>query len=176
VIVGSSYFVTVTTPGGTSAFSAVFTYKSDPASRRGTLGRRDGWFGHRPQHRDHRRNWFLVHQQLNSTLVYFCPTGGGACIASPSNVMSGGVVTTNGSPYQSLTALSPTVGPRAVQGTYEIQVEVNGQRSNLTSQAAAGSGFSPRSSLQRAGANRDRRDAYSPGNGGRRRLHHDQRL
>jgi len=142
VIVGSSYFVTVTTPGGTSAFSAVFTYNPTQPVVAGLSGAVTGGSVTGLSTVTIEGTGFWSTSNSTSTLVYFCPTGGGACIASPSNVMSGGVVTTNGSPYQSLTALSPTVGPSG-QGTYEIQVEVNGQRSNLTSQAAAGSGFSP---------------------------------
>jgi len=142
VIVGSSYFVTVTTPSGTSAYSAVFTYNPAQPVVAGLSGAVTGGSVTGGNTVTIEGTGFWSASSASSTLVYFCPTAGGGCIASPSNTMSGGVVTTNGSPYQSLTALSPPVGPSG-QGTYEIQVEVNGQRSNLTSQAAAGSGFSP---------------------------------
>ena len=67
--------------------------------------------------------------------VFFCPTGGGSCIASPSNTSSGVTVSApSGSTPAEITALSPAVGPSGV-GTYDVQVEVNNVYSALTSTA-----------------------------------------
>ena len=106
VIVGSSYFVTVTTPSGTSAYSAVFTYNAVQPVVAGLSGAVTGGSvtGGNTVTIEGTGFWS---SGSSAPLVYFCPTGGGGCTASPSNTMTGGVVTTNGSPYQSVTALSP---------------------------------------------------------------------
>jgi hypothetical protein len=141
VIVGSSYFVTVTTPSGTSAYSAVFTFTPGKPVVAGLSGAVTGGSVTGGNAVTIEGTGFWSAGSLAPALVSFCPTtGGGLCQASPSNQTSG-VVVTNGSPYQTITALSPPVGPSG-QGTYEIRIEVNGQQSDLTSQAAAGSGLS----------------------------------
>jgi hypothetical protein len=140
VIMGSTYFVTVTTPGGTSAFSAVFTYNPVQPVVAGLSGAVTGGSVTGGNTVTIEGTGFWSASSGSPALVYFCPeTGGGGCTPSPSNAGSG-VVTTNGSPYQSITALSPPVGPSG-QGTYYVQVVVNNQKSPLTSQAAAGSGL-----------------------------------
>jgi IPT/TIG domain len=142
VINGATYFVTVTTPGGTSAFStsAVFSYSTSKPVVAGLGGAVTGGSVTGGNTVTIEGTGFWSAGSSAPALVSFCPTSGGTCQASPSNSTSG-VVVTNGSPYQTITALSPSVGPSGV-GTYQIRVEVNGQQSDLTSVAAAGSGLS----------------------------------
>jgi hypothetical protein len=140
VLTGSTYFVTVTTPGGTSAFSAVFTYNAVTPVVAGLSGSVTGGSvtGGNTVTIEGTGFWSL--SAANPAQVFFCPTGGGSCTASPSNASSG-VVISSGSPYESISALSPPVGPSG-QGTYFLQVEVNGKYSALTGTAASGSGLS----------------------------------
>ena len=141
VISGAYYFVTVTTPGGTSAYSAVFQYNPDIPVVAGLAGAVTGGSVTGGNTVTIEGTGFWSAGSSAPALVYFCPTsGGGGCQPSLSNTGSG-VTVTNGSPYQTITALSPSVGPSGV-GAYDIQVEVNGKRSALTSVAAAGSGLS----------------------------------
>ena len=140
VISSQTYFVTVTNPGGTSAYSAVFTYNPGKPVVAGLAGAVNGGSVTGGNTVTIEGTGFWSAGNSAPALVYFCATSNGACTASPSNTGSG-VVVTNGTPYQTITALSPAVGPSG-QGTYQIQVEVNGQRSDLTSVAATGSGLS----------------------------------
>jgi hypothetical protein len=140
VIMGSTYFVTVTTPSGTSAFSSVFTYNPVQPVVAGLSGAVTGGSVTGGSTVTIEGTGFWSASSGSPALVYFCPTGGGGCTPSPSNATSG-VVTTSGSPYESITALSPPVGPSG-QGTYYVQVVVNNQSSALTNQAASGSGLS----------------------------------
>jgi hypothetical protein len=140
VISGQTYFVTVTTPSGTSAYSAVFTFNPGKPIVAGLAGAVNGGSVTGGNTVTIEGTGFWAAGSSAPALVYFCPTAGGGCTGSTSNTGSG-VVVTNGTPYQTITALSPPVGPSG-QGTYQIQVEVNGQRSDLTSVAATGSGLS----------------------------------
>lgn len=140
VLTGTTYFVTVTTPGGTSAFSAVFTYNPATPVVAGLSGAVTGGSVTGDNTVTIEGTGFWSASSANPAQVFFCPTGGGSCTASPSNATSG-VVVSGGSPYETITALSPTVGPNG-QGTYYLEVEVNGLTSALTSQAAPGSGLS----------------------------------
>jgi hypothetical protein len=75
--------------------------------------------------------------------VFFCTTGGLVCTASPSNTTDGVIVTApqSGSPYATVQAQSPPVGPGGV-GSYYVQVQSNNQ-SSAFSNVATGAGLSP---------------------------------
>ncbi len=143
---GTTYFVTVTTPGGTSAYSAVFTYSATtPPVVAGLAGAVTGGSVTGGNTVSIEGTGFWSPNSNFPAQVFFCPvTGGGACIASPSNANSGITVSPpqSGSPYETITALSPLVGPNGT-GQYYIQVEVDNLFSALTASAAPNSGLSP---------------------------------
>ena len=145
VQIGTTYFVTVTTPGGTSAFSSVFTYNPPTPVVAGLSGTVTGGSVTGDSTVSIEGTGFWGSDSNHPPLVYFCPeTGGGGCLASPSNLSSGITVSApqGSSPYETITALSPPVGPNGT-GLYYIKVEVNNAASALTGTAAAGSGLSP---------------------------------
>ena len=135
VVSGSTYFVTVTTPGGTSAFSSVFTYQTVPPVVTGLAGSVTGGSVTGGSTVTIEGTGFWAPSTGFPAQVFFCPTGGGSCIASPSNTSSGVTVSApSGSTPAEITALSPAVGPSGV-GTYYVQVEVDNVYSALTSAA-----------------------------------------
>ena len=131
VLSAGSYFVTVTTPGGTSAFSAIFTYNAVTPFVAGLVGSVTGGSvtGGNTVTIEGTGFWAT---SAAPAQVFFCPTGGGSCVASPSNTTNGVVISLpqGTSPYETITAQSPAVGPSGV-GTYYVQVEVNNLFSQL---------------------------------------------
>ena len=142
VVSGAFYFVTVTTPSGTSAFSAVFTYNPVRPVVAGLGGSVTGGSVTGGNTVTIEGTNFWAPNSGFPVQVFFCPTVGGSCIASPSNTTNGVVVSPpqSGSQYATITAQSPAVGPSGV-GTYDVQVEVDNLYSTLTSVAASGSGL-----------------------------------
>ena len=126
VLSGTTYFVTVTTPGGTSAFSAVFSYNTPTVptptvvelSGSVTTGSITGGSTVTVLGTN-----FWAPTVTDTVLVKFCPVLGGTCQASPSNTTSGVVVSLpqGGSPYESVSALSPPVSSPAA---YYVVVQV----------------------------------------------------
>jgi hypothetical protein len=142
---GTTYFVTVTTPGGTSAFSAVFTYNAVTPFVAGLSGAVTGGSVTGGNTVSIEGTGFWSPNSNFPAQVFFCPqTGGGACIASPSNANSGITISPpqTGSPYETITALSPAVGPNGT-GLYNVVVEADNLFSAQTTVAAPGSGLSP---------------------------------
>ncbi|MFZ0249039.1 MAG: IPT/TIG domain-containing protein, partial [Acidimicrobiales bacterium] len=131
VLSGTTYFVTVTTPGGTSAFSAVFSYNTPTVptptvaglSGSVTSGSITGYSTVTVLGTN-----FWAPNIATTVLVSFCPVAGGTCQSSPSNGTSGVVVSLpeTGSPYESVSALSPPVSAPAA---YYVEVEVNNVKS-----------------------------------------------
>jgi hypothetical protein len=142
---GTTYFVTATTPGGTSAFSAVFTYTPVTPVVAGLSGAVTGGSVTGGNTVSIEGTGFWSPNSNFPAQVFFCPqVGGGSCLASPSNSSSGVSISPpqSGSPYETITALSPAVGPNG-QGLYNIVVEVDNQFSAQTTTAAANSGLAP---------------------------------
>jgi len=142
VVSGASYFVTVTTPGGTSAFTAVFTYTlGTPPTVAGLAGSVTGGSVTGGNTVTIEGANFWAPSSGLPVLVFFCPDlTGNSCIASPSNTNDGVVVSPpqSGSSYATITALSPPVGGA---GTYYIQVQAGNQSSQLSGVAAPLSGL-----------------------------------
>jgi hypothetical protein len=141
VVSGSTYFVTVTTPGGTSPYSPaspysppVFTYQAGTPVVTGLTGSVTGGPVTGGSTVTIQGTGFWGSSTVPAQ-VFFCPTTGGSCSASPSNTSAGVTVTPpSGSTPAEITAQSPAVGPTGV-GTYDVQVEVNNVYSALTSSA-----------------------------------------
>ena len=140
VVSGSTYFVTVTTPGGTSPYSPaspyvpVFTYQAGTPVVTGLTGAVTGGPVTGGSTVTIQGTGFWGSSTIPAQ-VFFCPTTGASCSASPSNTSDGVTVSPpSGSTPAEITAQSPAVGPSGV-GTYDVQVEVNNVYSALTSTA-----------------------------------------
>ena len=140
VVSGSTYFVTVTTPGGTSPYSPaspyvpVFTYQAGTPVVTGLTGAVTGGPVTGGSTVTIQGTGFWGSSTIPAQ-VFFCPTTGASCSASPSNTSDGVTVSPpSGSTPAEITAQSPAVGPSGV-GTYDVQVEVNNVYSALTSSA-----------------------------------------
>ena len=144
VLSGVTYFVTVTTSGGTSAFSAVFTITQVTPVVAGLYGAVTGGSVTGGNTVTIEGTGFWA-PSGSPAQVFFCPTtGGGSCIASPSNKNSGVVISQpqSGSIYDTMTAESPELMNPSAVGTYYVQVEVDNEFSAFSNQAAPGSGLS----------------------------------
>ena len=137
VLSGTTYFVTVTTPGGTSAFSSVFTYTPVTPTVAGLIGSVTGGSVTGGNTVTVEGTGFWAPSSGFPVQVFFCPVAGGSCIASPSNENSGVVVSLpkSGSQYETLTAQSPAVPPSAANSTYYVQVEADNEYSLLPNSA-----------------------------------------
>ncbi|MGA2838499.1 MAG: IPT/TIG domain-containing protein [Acidimicrobiales bacterium] len=127
VLSGQGYFVTVTTPGGTSAYSAVFTYNPPPTPTpvvNGLSGAVTGGSITGGNTVTVQGSNFWAPSSGVPVEVYFCPVAGGSCVASPSNGTNGVVLELpqNGSQYETVSALSPPVSAPA---PYYVEVYVN---------------------------------------------------
>jgi hypothetical protein len=132
---GTAYYVTVTTPGGTSqtavsdsnSFVPTFTYAPVPPTVTGLVGTVAGSItGNTTVTIQGTGFWNAPNNQFPAQ-VFFCPTGGPAPVSSSecSGGLSGSVVSitapTAGSTLDTMTALTPAVSST---GTYYVQVEV----------------------------------------------------
>jgi len=137
VLSGTTYFVTVTTPGGTSAFSAVFSYNIPVSPTPVVVGLSGAVTGGSITGGNTVTALGSNFWAPSSTVpvqMYFCPVAGGSCVGSPSNGTNGVVVSLpqSGSQYETVSALSPPVSGPA---SYYVEVEVNNVYSAPTSAA-----------------------------------------
>ena len=134
IIAGTAYFITVATTGGTSqtsassssAFVPTFTYNAVRPTVTGLVGTTAGsTIGNTTITIQGTGFWNASNNPQFPAQVFFCPTGGGACVA-------GSVVSIlpppTGSNLDTMTALTPAVNSA---GTYYVQVEVFNLYSSL---------------------------------------------
>ena len=127
VTAGTTYFVTVKSPGGTSQTTTsdydpspppTFTYNPAPPNVTGLVGTTSGTItGGDTVTIQGTGFWSAVNNPQIPTQVFFCPTGGGSCTAG--SVVSVTLPAT-GSTLSTMTALTPAV---STAGTYYVQVE-----------------------------------------------------
>jgi hypothetical protein len=135
---GSNYFITVSTPGGTSqtstsmytAFLPAFTYVPVKPTVTGIVGTSAGsTIGNTTVTIQGTGFWNAQNNPQYPAQVAFCPTGGGNC--SPGSVVNISGPPTGGT-LDTMTALTP---PVTTAGTYYVQVQVYNRYSDLTSAA-----------------------------------------
>ena len=127
VLSGASYFVTVTTPAGTSAFSAVFTYNPVTPVVAGLVPPVTGGSVSRGQLVTIEGTGFWAPSSgFPGTSLLLPPNRGGIMHSEPEqhHRWRRDLTTASGSPYATITAQSPVVGPSGV-GIYYVQVEVD---------------------------------------------------
>ena len=123
---GTAYYVTVTTPGGTSqtttsdfnSYVPTFTYTPATPTVSAIVGTNAGSItGGTAVLIQGTGFWSDSNSPQFPTQVFFCPTAGGSC--TPGSVLS---VTSpaTGSSFETMTALAPAV---SAAGTYYVQVE-----------------------------------------------------
>jgi hypothetical protein len=134
IVAGTNYFVTVSTPGGTSqttasrftSFVPTFTYNAVTPTVTGLVGTSAGsTIGNTTITIQGTGFWNASNNPQFPAQVFFCPTGGGSCVA-------GSVVSILPPPANStldtMTALTPSV---STAGSYYVQVEVFNLYSSL---------------------------------------------
>lgn len=135
---GTTYFVTVTSPGGTSQTTTsdfnpsvpTFTYSPATPSVSSLVGTTSGTItGGDTVTILGTGFWSAPNNPQFPTQVFFCPTVGGSC--TPGSVISVTAPAT-GSAVSTMTALTPAV---SASGTYYVQVESYNLYSPLTTNA-----------------------------------------
>ena len=136
VTVGRAYFVTVTTPGGTSqtaptsSFVPTFTYAPVAPTVTGLSGTTAGNITGNTLVTIQGTGFWNAPNNTFPAQAFFCPTGGGTPVSSAkcSGGLAGSVVSllppASGSTSFTMTALSPALPQGSAAGTYFLQVEV----------------------------------------------------
>ena len=139
VTVGRAYFVTVTTPGGTSqtaandytsSFVPTFTYAPVAPTVTGLSGTTAGNITGNTLVTIQGTGFWNAPNNTFPAQAFFCPTGGGTPVSSAkcSGGLAGSVVNIlpppSGSTNFTMTALSPALPQGSSAGTYYLQVEV----------------------------------------------------
>lgn len=153
---GTAYYVTVTTPGGTSqtaasdsnSFVPIFTYAPVPPTVSGLVGTVAGSITGNTTVTVQGTGFWNAPNNVFPAQIFFCPTGGAApvsnseCSGGISGCTEAGVPTQNcvvsitapapGSTLDTMTALTPQVSSA---GSYYVQVEVYNVYSTQTNAA-----------------------------------------
>ena len=134
VVAGTMYFVTVSTPGGTSQTSAstfttfvpTFTYNAVTPTVTGLVGTNAGsTIGNTTVTIQGTGFWNASNNPQFPAQVFFCPIGGGSCVAgSVVSILPPAAKST----LDTMTALTPSVN---TAGQYAVQVEVYNLYSSL---------------------------------------------
>ena len=139
ITIGRAYFVTVTTPSGTSqtapndytsSFVPTFTYSPVAPTVTGLSGTTAGSITGNTLVTIQGTGFWNAPNNTFPAQAFFCPTGGGAPVSSAkcSGGLAGSVVNifppASGSTTFTMTALSPALPQGSTAGTYYLQVEV----------------------------------------------------